>query len=176
MRVIEPIRAVQIAYHVPDPESAAYQYAKMFGWGPFFYLEHIPLTTCSYRGAPATFDHSSAYGQAGDIMIELITQHDDRQSVLRDMYRKEQIGIHHVAHFVPDLAAALDHAQAAHVTVALQARTASGTAFAMLDVTQQTGHMIELYEPAGDLLKFYRYVRRAAEGWDGSEPLRRLQT
>jgi hypothetical protein len=44
----------------------------------------------------------------------------------------------------------------------------------MLDASSEVGHMIELYEPAGDLLKFYRYVRRAAEGWDGTEPLRRL--
>ncbi len=34
--------------------------------------------------------------------------------------------------------------------------------------------MIEIYEGRDDLLKFYRYVRRAADGWDGSQPLRRL--
>jgi hypothetical protein len=36
--------------------------------------------------------------------------------------------------------------------------------------------MIEFYEPQGDLLKFYRFVKRAAEGWDGAEPLRLLRT
>ncbi len=45
----------------------------------------------------------------------------------------------------------------------------------MLDTSRELGHMIELYEGTGDLLKFYRYVRRAAQDWDGREPLRRLQ-
>lgn len=63
MSVVERLQPVQIAYHVPDPEAAAHEYARAFGWGP-----------------------------------------------------------------------------------------------------------------QGDLLKFYRYVRRAADGWDGSERLRRMHT
>ena len=68
---------VQIAYHVPDPEAAAERYAREHGWGPFFLMEHIALERSLHRGTPAKFDHSSAYGQAGELMIELITQHDD---------------------------------------------------------------------------------------------------
>jgi hypothetical protein len=168
------MNAVQIAYHVPDPEQAARDYARMFGWGPFFYFEHIALASCSYRGVPALFDHSSAYGQAGDIMIELITQHDDAPSVLRDMFSSDTVGIHHLAYFVSSLSETLNQVHATGVEVALDACTATGTRFAMLDMTRALGHMIELYEGAGGLLKFYRYVRRAAEGWDGSEPLRRF--
>jgi len=168
------IKPVQIAYHVPDPEKTAQEFARTFGWGPFFLFEHIALSSCRYRGSPAVFDHSSAYGQAGDLMVELITQHDDSPSVLRDVYARDGVGVHHVAHFVPDFKDALRQARAAGVEIALDARTATGTAFAMLDTTRLLGHMIEIYEQAGDLQKFYRYVRRAAEGWDGSEPLRRL--
>ena len=68
------IRPVQIAYHVPDPERAAHDYARAFGWGPFFLFEHIPLASCCYRGAKTPFDHSSAYGQAGELI--------DRKSVV----------------------------------------------------------------------------------------------
>ncbi|MEP6547114.1 MAG: VOC family protein [Gammaproteobacteria bacterium] len=172
---IGTLKPVQIAYHVPDPERAARGFANSFGWGPFFLLEHIALSRCLYRGAPASFDHSSAYGQAGDIMIELITQHDEAPSVLRDRYARDEVGVHHVAHFVPDLHDALNEARAAGREIALDACTATGTSFAMLDTSLELGHMLELYEPAGDLLKFYRYVRRAAQGWDGAEPLRRLR-
>jgi catechol 2,3-dioxygenase-like lactoylglutathione lyase family enzyme len=171
---LDTFKPIQIAYHVPDPERAARGYARAFGWGPFFLIEHIPLSKCIYRGAPAAFDHSSAYGQAGDLMIELITQHDDTPSVLRDLFTRDAIGVHHIARFVPDLLEALDEARRAGGDIALDACTATGTNFAMLDASSKLGHMIELYEPAGDLLKFYRYVRRAAEGWDGTEPLRRL--
>jgi catechol 2,3-dioxygenase-like lactoylglutathione lyase family enzyme len=166
--------AVQIAYHTPDPPGSAVQLAQRFGWGPFFYLEHIGLSRCQYRGAPATFDHSSAYGQAGELMVELITQHDESPSVLRDLYRREQVGVHHVAHFVGSLEAALAAARADGFTVALEASTATGTAFAMIDTSAQLGHMIELYERRDDLARFYRFVRKAADAWDGREPLRRL--
>ena len=169
------LKPAQIAYHVPDPEQAARGFASAFGWGPFYLFEHIALSRCLYRGASASFDHSSAYGQAGELMIELITQHDESPSVLRDLYARDEVGVHHVAHFVANLQDTLDQARAAGEEIALDACTATGTRFAMLDTTRQLGHMVELYEPAGDLLKFYRYVRRAAEGWDGAEPLRRLR-
>lgn len=166
-------KVVQIAYHVPDPEKAAHDFAHLFGWGPFFLYEHIPLSSCSYRSKTAQFDHSSAYGQAGEMMIELIAQHDDSPSVLREMFARHEVGIHHVAYFVPNLAESLGQARASGTDIALDAVTSTGTHFAMLDLTQPLGHMVELYEAEGDLLQFYRYVRRAADGWNGSEPLRR---
>ena len=166
---------VQMAYHVPDPEAAAERFARDFGWGPFFLMEHIALERSLYRGTPAKFDHSSAYGQAGEVMIELITQHDDTPSTLRDMYAAHESGLHHVACFVPALAPALDDYRSRGIAIALDARTATGVDFAMVDLRTSLGHMLELYEPGPDLLRFYAYVRKAASGWDGSRPLRRLR-
>lgn len=168
------LRPVQIAYHVPDPVAAAERFARDFGWGPFYLMEHIPLARALYRGVPTAFDHTSAYGQAGDLMIELITQHNEAPSALRDMYAEHETGIHHVACFVPDLRLALDAFRKRRVAVALDATTTTGVDFAMLDVVAEQGHMLELYEPGPDLLKFYAFVRRAAQDWDGSRPLRRL--
>jgi hypothetical protein len=168
-------RPVQIAYHVPDPESAAERCARDFGWGPFFLMEHIPLERSLYRGAEAAFDHSSAYGQAGEVMVELITQHNDGPSALRDLYAPHETGVHHVACFVDDLAAALQSHRARGDAIALEARTRTGVDFAMVDLSATLGHMLELYEPGEDLRRFYAYVRRCAEGWDGDRPLRRLR-
>jgi hypothetical protein len=167
---------VQIAYHVPDPAVAAQAFARDFGWGPFFLMEHIPLERSLYRERPAKFDHSSAYGQAGSLMVELITQHDDTASALRDMYAAHEYGLHHVACFVPSLAAALEAYRARGVPVALDARTRTGVDFAMVDLTASLGHMLELYEPSPDLLRFYEYVRKCADNWDGFRPLRLLRT
>ena len=173
--IFNSVNAVQIAYHVPDPIAAAAQFSELFGWGPFFLFEHIPLSSCLYRGQPSSFDHTSAYGQAGEMMIELITQHDDTPSVLREHHARDAVGIHHVAHFVRNLDDSLVQARQASIDVAMDACTATGTRFVMLDTTSELGHMIELYEGVGDLLKFYRLVRRAADGWDGQEPVRRLR-
>lgn len=168
------LRPVQIAYHVPDPALAAERYARDFGWGPFFVMEHIPLAHSLHRGKPAPFDHTSAYGQAGDVMVELITQHDDGPSALRDMYAPDESGLHHVAYFVPNLADALTAFRGRGYEVALDARTSTGTEFAMVDLVRELGHMIELYEAREDLAKFYAYVKRKSEGWDGGTPVRKL--
>jgi catechol 2,3-dioxygenase-like lactoylglutathione lyase family enzyme len=173
--VIVGARPVQVAYHVPDPESAAERCARDFGWGPFFLMEHIPLERSLYRGTEAEFDHSSAYGQAGEVMVELITQHNDGPSALRDLYAPHESGVHHVACFVDDLAAALQRHRARGEAIALEARTRTGVDFAMVDLSATLGHMLELYVPGEDLRRFYAYVRKCAEGWDGDRPLRRLR-
>jgi hypothetical protein len=170
---VRPLVPVQIAYHVADPAAAARELAASRGWGPFFLLEHIPLARCLYRGAPAAFDHSSAYGQAGDVMIELITQHGDGPSALRDLFAPHERGVHHVACFVDDLADALAEQRARGAAIALEATTPNGTDFAMVDTSRELGHMTELYERA-KLAPFYALVREAARSWDGRDPVRRL--
>lgn len=167
-------RFVQLAYHVPDPEAAALLFARQFGWGPFFLMEHIPLTWSRHRGTDAAFDHSSAYGQGGGVMIELITQHNDGPSALRDMFGPKDFGLHHCANFVDDLPAAIATWQAQGNAIALEAETQTGVQFAMVDTRQPLGHMLELYEPSQALTRFYSYVRAASDSWDGAEPLRRL--
>jgi catechol 2,3-dioxygenase-like lactoylglutathione lyase family enzyme len=165
---------VQFAYHVPDPAAAARHYAAAFGWGPFFLMEHIPLARSMYRGQRAVFDHSSAYGQAGSLMIEFITQHGDQPSALRDLYSATQSGLHHVASFVPDLPAALAAFRGRGYEAALEARTATGVEFEIIDTSRELGHMIEIYEPVGQLKRFYQHVRKASHDWDGRDPVRRL--
>ena len=169
------LKPVQIAYHVADPAAAALSSAEQFGWGPFYLLEHVKLSSCTYRGRPATFDHSSAYGQAGELMVEFITQHDDEPSVVRDLYRRDESGVHHVAHFVPHLDEALAGFVAAGLQTAMHATTADGVSFAMVDASASLGHMLELYEPGPELSGFYAFIRRKADGWSGSEPLRHIR-
>jgi catechol 2,3-dioxygenase-like lactoylglutathione lyase family enzyme len=169
-----PIKPIQLAYHVPSPGAAAQRAAKEHGWGPFFLMEHIPLAWARHRGREAAFDHSSAYGQAGDVMIEFICQHGDAPSALRDMYAEDASGIHHVATFVPDVRAAAAAYAANGYELALEARTSTGVEFTMVDTRSRFGHMLEIYEPGGGLEKFYEFVRKASVGWDGRDPLRRL--
>jgi hypothetical protein len=169
------LRPVQIAYHVPDPADAAERFAREYGWGPFFLMEHIELERSSYRGTPCPFDHTSAYGQAGDVMVELITQHNDAPSALRDLYAPQESGIHHVACFVDSLPVALEQYRQRGIAIALDARTRTGVDFAMVDLSETLGHMLELYEAGPDLRRFYDYVRQRADGWDGDRPVRRLR-
>ena len=164
---------VQIAYAVRDLDTAVQSWVASHGAGPFFVSEHIALSDVRYRGTPSTFDHSSAYGQWGDVMVELVVDHTEGPSPVADVVGIGGVGLHHVAHFVDDFAAA----QAALITrgwpEALWASTASGLAFAFHDATAELGHMVELYEGVPGLRAFYRRVREASLGWTGTDPIRR---
>ena len=161
----------QIAYAVPNAFEAAKKWAEDFGAGPFFISEHIPVTDVLYRGTPATFDHTSAYGQWGDIMVELVQDHGTGPSVVRDLYGPNESGLHHLAYFVDDINHATSFLQSLGFELGMSA-VAGPTKFNLIDATQQLGHFIELYEPNTALTGFYDRVKEASIYWDGENPIR----
>jgi len=169
-----PIR--QVAYFVPDIRAAALAHSRTFGSGPYFVLEHVALTSSMHRGVTRPFDHSSAYGQWGALMIEFAMQHNDDPSAFHDMYPagSGRFGLHHTALWVDDLAGAIAGFEVEGLAIAQYAETTTGTAFAFVDGVECCGHMIELYEPSPGLTGFYAMVAAAAEGWDGADPIREL--
>jgi hypothetical protein len=165
---------VQIAYAVPDVHAAARQWSSERGAGPFFVLEHIAVVDVRHRGQPSTFDHSSAYGQWGPVMVELVQDHTVGPSPVADVVGHGGTGLHHTAHFVDDLESAQRELIGHGWAEALFARTSTGTGFAFHDALGELGHMIEIYEGTSRLRAFYAMVARAAEEWDGTDPVRRL--
>ena len=167
-----PVR--QIAYFVADVRAAAAAHSATFGSGPYFVAEHIALRLSLHRGQAAPLDHSSAYGQWGGVMIEFVQQNNDGPSVFRDLYPDGGEGLHHVALFVDDLAAARAHFEEQGFPTALYAEMNDGFAFAMMDAVARYGHFIELYEGVPQLTGFYDLVRAAHEGWDGQDVIREI--
>ncbi len=160
---------VQVAYGV-DPgtgiESAARWWVERMGAGPFFVRHHIPVTDVVLAGGRAgSFDHFSAYGQWGGLMVELVALHDPPE--LRST------GLHHVAHVVDSYDGATAELTARGWPPVLQA-TAGSTRFAFHDARADLGHLIEIYPASDTLLGFYRMVAQASEGWDGTDPVRSL--
>lgn len=159
---------MQIAYGVDDVRRAATTWVSR-GVGPFFVLDHIEVHNVRVGGAPAVFDHSSAYGQWGSVMVELICEHDRPAEPFVHPH-----GIHHVAHMVADFGAAQAELIADGRPEALYAETSSGMPFAMHDARLELGHHIEVYETSERLRGFYDVVRAAADGWTGNDPIRTL--
>jgi hypothetical protein len=158
---------VQVAYAVDDVRAAAKRWTAI-GIGPFFVRDHIPLTSVRVRGAPGTFDHSSAFAWWGDVMVELIHQHDGVTAPVVGSSR-----IHHMAHFVEDFetsSAALVEAGYPEVLYA----EAGTTRFAFHDATRERSHLIEVYERSEVLGAFYDMVRGASIDWNGIDPIRAL--
>lgn len=163
--------AVQIAYVVSDPEAAAHEWARNFGAGPFFLNRHIPVSNVTYRGTPSAFDHTSAYGWWGSIMVELFCQHNSDLTAVTERFASGTGGLHHMACIVPNLDAALTRAASAGKEVAQSAR-AGTTTFVFIDDVATTGHYWELYESSPGLLGFYAMVKDAHDTWDGTNPVR----
>jgi catechol 2,3-dioxygenase-like lactoylglutathione lyase family enzyme len=152
---------VQIAYAVADVHAGAKRWQTSFGAGPFIISEHIALASARVGGeerGPLGFDHSSAYGQWGEVMVELVHEHTAPIGATT--------GLHHVAFFVDDIGATSSALTAAGWPEALWATTGTGTAFAMHDARNDLGHLIELYEPSAGLLAFYAKVKLLASAHD----------
>ncbi len=159
---------VQIAYAVDDVGIAAQRWSTR-GAGPFFVREHIDVHEVRVRGTSATFDHSSAYGQWGAVMVELIHQHDAGADPVVGTS-----GIHHVAFFADRFDDAAVALIADGYDEVLYAETSTGMPFAFHDARHDHGHLIEIYEQTPPLAGFYRMVRDASVGWDGTDPVRWL--
>jgi len=164
----------QIAYFVSDIEAAAAKMAAAFGAGPFYLVRQIELAWAEHRGQACTYVHSSAYGQWGQVMMELVQQDSDGPSPFRDLYAPGEEGLHHVATMVNSLSEAGSHYAAADITVATRSMTRTGTEFWFLDATATLGHFIEVYEKTPQLLDFYSFIAEAAEGCRGQDPVRNL--
>ncbi|ASJ89608.1 VOC family protein [Porphyrobacter sp. CACIAM 03H1] len=166
----------QLAYKVNDLEAAAAAHHRRFGSGPFFVLRHVALASSVHLGVERPFDHSSAYGQWGSVMVELVMQHNPDDSALHDMfpYGSATEGLHHAALFVDDLQAEIARFANEGAPLAQLSVTQTGTAFAFVDTRASLGHMLELYEPTPELTGFYDFVAAAAQGWDGSNLIREL--
>lgn len=163
---------VQIAYVVPDVEEAAAEWAERYGAGPFFLRRHIAVTDVMYRGASSVFDHTSAYGQWGSIMVELVHDHGSAPSVVRERFAPHEGGLHHMAFVVDHLDDAIAGLRQRGYEVAMSAATANGTRFVFVDAMATHGHFFELYQRSERLAAFYQQVADAAAGWDGTEPVR----
>ncbi len=168
---------VQIAYVVADAEVAALNFSRITGAGPFFLRQHIPVTDVVYCGTPAIFDHTSAYGQWGQVMVEFVQDHTVGPSILKETAltaASQGPRIHHVACLVDDFAATLTTARDDGIVIAMTAQSRS-IPFAFLDTVSALGHFIEIYPRTASITAFYQQVADAALGWDGADEVRLME-
>ena len=147
------------------------RFAAVTGAGPFFAMAHIPFDEVTYRGEPAVYDHSSAFGAWGPLMVELTEVHYAQPAGLRDALVGPGGGVGHVAWLAQSLEDEVARLEAAGITAFHAGRTGPASAV-WFDGGRLLGHPIEVLERRDELLRFYAMVREAAVGWDGSEPLR----
>src|SRR3954454_308687 len=102
-----------LGYVVDDPRTGAEAFARDFGAGPIYALEHVPFCEVTFDGAPAVYDHSSAFGAWGPLLVELTQVHDAQPAGLAGALTPPGGGLGHVAWLADDLGAETARLQAA---------------------------------------------------------------
>jgi hypothetical protein len=168
----------QIAWVVDDLDKAIQQWQQTAQIGPFFVGTHVGaiFTEATHRGSPAEIDISCAIAQAGGVQIELIKQHGSAPSPYRDVYAEGESGLHHICSFVDDVDAECRNYQEHGFEVVMNAVVAGQTPVAYIDTRPMIGCMTELMGRQGLAVQMFAATAAAADGWDGTDPVRDLST
>ncbi len=162
---------LQNGFAVHDWRAAAQHWIDVMGVGPFFLMDHVEFEWCEYRGEPTEADLSVAIAYTGGQQIELVQQHNDAPSIYTEFLAANEPGLQHMGVFVDDLQAALDENDL-RSKIVQQGRTTAGIDFAYVDTVFHNGTMLELIEVDDGIRGAFDHMRRAAEQWDGSDPIR----
>jgi methylmalonyl-CoA/ethylmalonyl-CoA epimerase len=165
------------AYLVEDIEATVNRLVDQLGAGPFFLVENVPLENVLSRGEPAELVHNSAFGCCGAGTIELMEIISSAPEQVEERFSAPRPGIHHVAYVVapaevPEVRKALDQRGLPEYLSAELGETHN----TFHDASASLGHDIEIHDDVPGLRDFFGMVRAAAEAWDGSEPLRPVET
>jgi hypothetical protein len=165
---------MQICWVVPDLHAAMDAWTRTSGVGPFFYFDRVEWDNARYRGrAWDNISISAAIAQAGDVQIELMTQNEERASMIREVVPAGRSGLHHMALYCRDFDADLDFYRKAGVEIVFEGLM-MGHRVCWLDTVPQLGFMVELITANPTAASIFGQIRAAAENWDGKEPVRRL--
>jgi hypothetical protein len=165
------------SYVVEDIEATVNRLVEQLGAGPFFLVESVPLENVLSRGEPAEFAHNSAFGSCGGGAIELMEAVSLAPERVEKGFAGPRPALHHVAYAVPQ-------AQVGDLRTSLDERGLPQYLSAQLgevdmtfhDASAVLGHDIEIHVDSQGLRDFFEMVRGAAEGWDGSEALRPVES
>ena len=167
-----PVR--QVGYVVHDIEKAMRHWVDL-GVGPWFYKEDVGTTEFRYHGKPSRLPKLSiALANSGDLQLELIQQRDDAPSLYLDSLSASGELAQHVAYWTADRFDEIGRQPrrarlSSRATPAAWARAAASRTSSTPSLPSA---MVEISETTGGKGEYFDKIRRAAQTWDGSDPIR----
>lgn len=163
----------QIGFVVHDLEAATAQWLGKTGAGPFVLMPNQRFEGWSYRGQPQELTLDIAFGQAGDVMLELIQPRGVWPNVYGESLPKNEPYLHHFGFLVDDINRASEEIDAALIT---SARIDSGAELRYFDCRSRFGVHFELISDTSSVRSFFELSEGLARDWDGSTaPVRRFE-
>ncbi len=157
----------QISYYVEDLETAAREHSALFGSGPFFYMDPMSQIV-TYKGEETEITMHTAFGQFGDLQIELVQVSADGPNPYEEL---GHYGFHHFSNWVSDYDAAIKLFADNGFEPLFTMTSGAGMRVAYIDTYKVWGHYLEIHNP---IEGFWGMVKAASEDWDGSDPWRKL--
>lgn len=161
---------VHVGYSVTSIASAVDFLVRSFGAGPFFLMEDIRIPQLRNANGPIVWEHTAAFGQWGGLAVEL--QQIDRlepEDAFGATYRRNDV-FNHVAYAVDDLAR--EDERLRELGLGLLFEAVNGPHHSNLYDAPLLGHTIEVHQAFPLFHVFHESLAKAAEGWDGTDPLR----
>ena len=159
---------MQVCWVVPDLRVAIDSWVESAGVGPFFWFDGVPFADGRHRGEPRDFPEcTAAIAYAGALQIELVCQDNDDPGVFRDVFARDEFGLHHMALLCDDYEAERDTYVAAGAELAFEGYAGTSRT-SWVDTSPTLGFMIELLEPSPGRAALFARMRDAADAWDGT--------
>ncbi|MDZ5699632.1 VOC family protein [Chelativorans sp. M5D2P16] len=162
----------QLGYVVDDIEAAMAHWHSVMGVGPWFYNPKVPIEGYRYDGQPYEVHNAVALANSGPLQVELIEIRNDAPSMYRDFLRAGHSGLQHVAYWTQAYDADLARMEAEGFRQKMSGKVGANGRFVYFDREAHPGTVIELSEVVGPKGRLFEMIRDAAEGWDGSDPVR----
>ncbi len=164
----------QNGYVVRDIDAAMRHWTEVLGVGPFFYIERVPVDEFRYRGEPSAIDVSIALSNSGPLQIELIQLRNDAPSLWGDFLAGGNEGLQHVAYWTETMDEELARIEERGLEIGQSGCIGENGRFVYLLTESHPGTVVEVSEVSGAKGRFFQHIAKAAESWDGNEPIRRI--
>jgi len=163
----------QNGYVVSDMDAALKHWTEVLGVGPFYYIEHVQMDSFTFRGNPSDIDVSIALGNSGDLQVELICQRNDAPSTYLEFLKAHGPGMQHMSYWTHTYQVDYDRMLARGMTIGQEGQIGGPQGrFAYFDTETHGGTVLELSDISGAKGEFFEHIRREADGWDGTKPIR----
>lgn len=163
---------IQMAYTVPDIHAAIDWWIRDLRVGPWFLIDNFTGDHPVYRGSPTTSEVKIVMAFLGTMLIELIQPKDDLPSVYRETIERMGHGFHHFGRASDDIDGDIAALEADGYTLAFRAGVPTGGDVAYMDGGPAKPGFVELIQATEAMDEVFTGFWRAAQGWDGSDPIR----
>lgn len=162
-----------LGFTVENLDKAMADWQRDRGFGPFFVIRGFVFENPQYRGGTEAPQVDLAFSFNGTLMVELMQQRDETQSVYTETITAAGYGFHHFAYLSDDVDASVKAAEAAGDTCVFRADFAGGR-LAYCETSLMDKGFVEYVERSPDIEALLNVMYQAAVDWDGSEPVREL--